>query len=200
MQIFVSSFGNNTITIDVNGSDTICDVKYSVEEKLGIPSNFQKFRFGGRQLIDLCSLNDQKIHQESTLQLFLHLRGGMHKFRSIRIKKPAGEESSPEALGKCGTSILDEDVQDKPINQVSTTKDTHSRIVAEIRIDGLDAAVAPPHEKECKESAQEMLEDFTRREGTEKQPHMKSLVDFNLSRACKAGRNDTKAGWFAKKI
>lgn len=80
---FISSFGNNTITIDVNGTDTMCDVKYSVEQKLGIPSDSQKFRFGGRQLIDNCSLTDQKIYQESTLQLLLHLRGGMQKFRSI---------------------------------------------------------------------------------------------------------------------
>jgi len=224
----------------VNGSDTICDVKYSAEEKLGIPSNFQKFRFGGRQLIDHCSLTDQKIHQESTLQLFLHLRGGMHNFRSIRMyatiyaisailwpkfcavlsfcvyfvcllafvffcllflqnnamktiaqtttwhmfvrKKPAGEESSSEALAKSGTSTLEEDVQDKPINQVFTTKDANGRSVAEIT-DDLGAAVVPRHEKECTESAQEMFEDLTRRDGTEKQPHVKSPIDFDLPRA-----------------
>ena len=74
---FISSFGNNTITIDVNGTDTMCDVKYSVEQKLGIPSDSQKFRFGGRQLIDNCSLTDQKIYQESTLQLLLHWSMGL---------------------------------------------------------------------------------------------------------------------------
>ena len=81
---FIFSF-DKTITIDVDGTDTIREIKNSVEEKLGVPSNHQNYRFGGRQLLDDCSLNEHGIRAEATLQLVLLLRGGMFqpdKFRS----------------------------------------------------------------------------------------------------------------------
>jgi len=121
-------------------------------------------------------------------------------------RKSAGEESFSKALDKCGSSILDEDIQ------VPTKKDANGRIVAGMHTDGFDADVVPPHEKECTESVQEMFEDLTRRDQTqkmqaEKQPRVKNPIDFGLSRACNAGRNNIKAWWrcnkvewFAKKI
>ncbi|KAK4856413.1 hypothetical protein QYF36_017216 [Acer negundo] len=62
-QIFVKTWGGKTVTVDVELSNTIKDVKDKLFAKLQIPFKFQKFVFDGKQLEedrDLASYNIQK--------------------------------------------------------------------------------------------------------------------------------------------
>jgi ubiquitin C len=110
MQIFVKTLTGKTITLEVEGSDTIENVKQKIQDKEGLPLESQRLILAGR-VLQRGTVADCGIQKESTLHLWSRVSSS-HQSNIVFVKTLTGKTYKLEVADSDTVRKLKQQIQD----------------------------------------------------------------------------------------
>ena len=117
-EVYVKTLTGKTLTIAVKLSQTVLQLKQSIQDKEGIPPDQCRLIFCGKQLEDKCKLEDYNIVYTATLHMVLRLRGMISSFTDAnnsflmgKTKEIPTKEDMKKVVKKWSYCDIEMDVQ-----------------------------------------------------------------------------------------
>jgi len=129
MKVFVRRLGGKSMTIEVDATDTIENVKAKIYDREGVPPEQQRLLFAGKQLDEeQWTLADYQIGNSAILDYVIRLRGGMCIFvsgRCITLEEDAEEEIKWKIKDKEGIPIHEQRLDgDQKLSSINLQRDS----------------------------------------------------------------------------